>query len=125
MSDSYQTGWSDGYAEGYGCKLADATEPFVPTLQVRPEEVTLVANWLMKTRPTQFRGMDEAIGLARGMLEVASGLRSSPQSNVAELLSIAKRWSALDAGNWHIERYERERTELLVDTRAAIAKATP
>lgn len=40
-----------------------------------------------------------------------------------DLLSIAKRWAALD-GQWHPDRYESEKAELLIDTRTAIAKAT-
>ena len=39
------------------------------------------------------------------------------------LLSIAKRWAALDGGRWLQERYAREKAELLADTAAAIAKA--
>ena len=41
-----------------------------------------------------------------------------------ELLSIAMRWAALDAGAWNGVRHAYEKTELLADTRAAIAKAT-
>jgi hypothetical protein len=41
-----------------------------------------------------------------------------------ELLAIAKRWAALDAGAWHQERYAAEKAELLDNTRAAITKAT-
>lgn len=40
-----------------------------------------------------------------------------------DLLSIAKRWAALDA-QWHPDRYESEKAELLIETKAAIAKAT-
>lgn len=40
-----------------------------------------------------------------------------------QMLDIAKRWAAIDGGAWHVERYEREREELLADTRAAIAAA--
>lgn len=40
------------------------------------------------------------------------------------LLSIAQRWAALDSGDWHPTRWERDRVELLEDTRAAIAAAT-
>jgi hypothetical protein len=40
-----------------------------------------------------------------------------------DLLSIAQRWAALDGGSWHVQRYAREREELLADTRAVIAKA--
>ncbi|RBB97509.1 hypothetical protein C3E97_027725 [Pseudomonas sp. MWU12-2115] len=40
-----------------------------------------------------------------------------------DLLSIAKRWAALDA-QWHPDRYESEKAELLRDTRAIIAQAT-
>jgi hypothetical protein len=40
-----------------------------------------------------------------------------------DLLSIAKRWTALDAGSWHVVRLAGERGELLNDTRTAIAKA--
>lgn len=39
-----------------------------------------------------------------------------------DLLSVAKRWSALDAGSWNVERYAAEKAELLTDTRAIIAK---
>jgi hypothetical protein len=41
----------------------------------------------------------------------------------ADMLSIARRWAALDGGAWHAERYEQEKAELLADTVAAIAKA--
>lgn len=40
-----------------------------------------------------------------------------------ELLSIAKRWAAIDAGNWDIARNAFDKQELMADTRAAIAKA--
>lgn len=40
-----------------------------------------------------------------------------------DLLSIAKRWIALDA-QWHPDRYESEKAELLRDTKAIVAKAT-
>ncbi|WP_312772756.1 hypothetical protein [Pseudomonas rhodesiae] len=40
-----------------------------------------------------------------------------------ELLSIARRWAAVDA-QWHPDRYESEKAELLINTKAAIAKAT-
>lgn len=46
-------------------------------------------------------------------------------ASAPDLLSIAKRWLALDAGSWHPVRYARERAELLADTQAAIAKAEP
>lgn len=47
-----------------------------------------------------------------------------PEDDAApDLLSIAKRWAALDGGAWHAERHAREKDELLADTRAAIAKA--
>ena len=46
-------------------------------------------------------------------------LRAAP-----DLLSIARRWAALDAGAWHADRHTDEKAQLLADTRAAIAKAT-
>ncbi len=39
-----------------------------------------------------------------------------------ELLSIARRWAALDAGSWAVARHANEKAELLRDTRAIIAK---
>ncbi len=39
-----------------------------------------------------------------------------------DLLSIAQRFLALDA-QWHPDRYESEKSELMADARAAIAKA--
>ena len=46
-------------------------------------------------------------------------------ASAPDLLSIAERWAALDGGAWHVERHAREKRELMEDTRAAIAKATP
>jgi len=40
-----------------------------------------------------------------------------------DLLSIAKRWAALDAGGWHPDRCASDKAALIVDTLAAIAKA--
>lgn len=40
-----------------------------------------------------------------------------------ELVSLARRWAALDAGDWHPVRYASERARLLADTRAAIGAA--
>jgi hypothetical protein len=40
-----------------------------------------------------------------------------------DLLSIAKRWAAIDGGDWHMARYVIERERLLNDTQASIAKA--
>lgn len=40
------------------------------------------------------------------------------------LLSIAKRWVALDSGSWNADRHERDKRILIADTRAAIAKAS-
>lgn len=44
-------------------------------------------------------------------------------ASAPELLSIAKRWVAL-GGQWHPDRYESEKEELLTETKALIAKAT-
>lgn len=41
-----------------------------------------------------------------------------------DLLSIARRWAALDGGSWHVERHASDKKELLADTNAAIAKAS-
>lgn len=43
---------------------------------------------------------------------------------IEELVSIAKRWAALDGGSWHPERYMQDRNELITDTRSVLAKAT-
>jgi hypothetical protein len=37
---SYQTGWDDGYAEGFGKMLVDVTEPFNPTPDPRVARIT-------------------------------------------------------------------------------------
>lgn len=42
-----------------------------------------------------------------------------------DLLSIAQRWAALDAGVWLADRYAAEKEQLLADTRAALSKALP
>jgi len=71
----YETGWNDGYAEGYACKLADVTAPFMPAGTA--EEITRVADWLQRNYAETYRGdRPSAIGLARGMIEAA---RSTPE----------------------------------------------
>ena len=50
-------------------------------------------------------------------------LEDSIRAAAPELLSIARRWAALDAGAWHPTRYAAEKKELIADTEAAIAKA--
>lgn len=49
---------------------------------------------------------------------------SKPLVAAPDLLSIAKRWAALDGGSWNVERHAREKSELEADTLAAIRKAT-
>ena len=46
------------------------------------------------------------------------------QAQCDELLSICRRWIAVDAGAWAVHRHAGEKADLLRDTRAAIAKAT-
>lgn len=41
----------------------------------------------------------------------------------AEMLSIIKRWAAVDAGMWHPDRYVADKARLLIDTHALIARA--
>ena len=56
--------------------------------------------------------------------KVEQALREACMQDAArDLLSIAKRWNALDGGAWHPERHANEKERLIVDTRAAIAKA--
>lgn len=68
------------------------------------------------------------IGMASGY-QVKPGDREENEANARlmasspELLSIAKRWAALDA-EWHPDRYANEKARLLQDTKEAIAKAT-
>lgn len=57
-----------------------------------------------------------------GILEHAAN--ANLIATAPDLLSIARRWAALDGGAWHAERHASEKAELLADTLAAIAKAT-
>jgi hypothetical protein len=62
MSDtisSYELGWSDGYAEGYACKLQDVTESFMP--KGSPAEIEAVAIWLQRKYSLYFSDRKEAI----------------------------------------------------------------
>lgn len=72
MSDSqtYDLGWNDGYAEGYACKLADATAPFNPASVAAPEMVERVADYIARKYAAHFNRID-ALGLARAMLKIA------------------------------------------------------
>lgn len=63
--------------------------------------------------PEKYDAKDAAEWLANAQLVVTA----------PDLLSIAKRWAALDAGSWHVDRHAAEKAELLADTRAAIDKA--
>lgn len=49
--------------------------------------------------------------------------RSTEKAVAPDLLSIARRWAALDGGVWNVQRYAIEKAELLADTKAAIAEA--
>lgn len=69
--DRYQSGWGDGYAEGYACKLADVTAPFTPTGTA--EEATRVADWLQRKYARDYSDRAKAIGMARGMIKAARG----------------------------------------------------
>jgi hypothetical protein len=66
---SYQLGWNDGYAEGYGCKLVDVGSPFMPTGTA--EEIEAMADYLMRQHALVFTIRCEAIGVARGMAAAA------------------------------------------------------
>lgn len=69
---AYQSGWADGYAEGYGCKLADATEAFNPVSLAIPHAVEAVADMLLTKYAATFADRPSAIGCARAMLKIAS-----------------------------------------------------
>jgi hypothetical protein len=72
-ASSYQLGWDDGYAEGYACKLADATESFRPASLQAPELVERVADHVARKYAAYFTRGD-ALGLARAMLNIAATL---------------------------------------------------
>lgn len=57
-------------------------------------------------------------------LEAVAAADASLIAAAPDLLALAQRWAALDAGSWHAVRHENEKRELLEDTAAAIAKAT-
>jgi hypothetical protein len=71
MTDRYQLGWNDGYAEGYGCKLVDATEPFNPQHLTAPDIVEAVATMLQRRYASTFPDRPSAVGCARLMLLTA------------------------------------------------------
>lgn len=70
-STSYVAGWNDGYAEGYACKLADATEPFAPASADLPSKIEAAAD-LIQSRYRVYFGSDRpaAIGLARSIVAI-------------------------------------------------------
>lgn len=66
----YTLGWNDGYSEGYACKLADVTEPFMPTGGVA--EIETVADMLQVRLAVIFANdRSGAIGLARSIVMAA------------------------------------------------------
>ena len=73
---SYDLGWSDGYAEGYGCKLSDATEPFAPRSLNKAKAIEAVAARLVSHYGIE---RSEAIGAARGMFRIAREIAGEPE----------------------------------------------
>ncbi|MGC6827861.1 hypothetical protein ACP0H4_11310 [Pseudomonas aeruginosa] len=71
---------------------------------------------LLRGITTISAGSDERIAEAEANTRLISA--------APELLSLAKRWAALDGSAWHPERYEAEKRELLAATNEAISKAT-
>lgn len=59
----YELGWSDGYAEGYGARLVDVTEPFNPP--ANDFQVEAAARWL-HSRLSAHIDYATAIGFVRG-----------------------------------------------------------
>lgn len=68
---------------------------------------------------------DEVASVYRDGIETTDDMRADARLIAAapDLLSIARRWAALDGGSWHVERHANDKKELLADTNAAIAKA--
>lgn len=80
------------------------------------------------TSPASIEGADGNPVCVFGTCEGSGSLyeNSADYSLIAaapELLSIAKRWAALDGGSWHVDRHAREKAELLADTKALISLA--
>ena len=46
--------------------------------------------------------------------------RKAAETAGEKMLTLLRRWSALDGGEWYVERYAREKAELLAETRALI-----
>lgn len=55
-------------------------------------------------------------------IEAANELMDDASEAIVSLLSIARRWVALDAGAWAVDRHASEKAELLAATRALIAQ---
>lgn len=66
--DAYSLGWNDGYAEGYACKLADATEPFRLASATLPDAIERAADYVQRKYAVIFAGdRPAAIGLVRAV----------------------------------------------------------
>lgn len=82
-----------------------------------------------ESAPTEVSRLDTLMACSYGtgtldpqdIVDPATLLPPITRSQVANLLSIAKRWVALDAGSWNVSRHASEKSELLSDTRKAIA----
>lgn len=55
-------------------------------------------------------------------IEGANDLMEDAAEAISGLLSIAKRWIALDGGGWDTERYVRTKAALLEDTRKLVVE---
>lgn len=82
MSKSYALGFDDGYAEGYACKLADATTTFNPSSADLPDRIEEAANHLQRKYAKVFDGdRAAAIGLARQMAKILAGEQATPKGD--------------------------------------------
>lgn len=69
-------------------------------------------------------GIDACCALLNDLAAPGSSPQSpAPSALEAELLSIARRFVALDGGAWNVERHAKAKAELKADALAAITRA--
>ena len=94
-------------------------------------------NWTEHDHPTPEQERDQAKSeqykLSMEVVRLDLALEDNKQASKEELeriteqmsewRSVARRWHALDAGSWHVQRHDAEKAALLEDTRAVIDRA--
>ncbi|WP_272798884.1 hypothetical protein [Sphingobium sp. AntQ-1] len=95
-------------------------EKYSPALKVVAGEGRAIRQFAIQNDTPRFDDFD------RQYVEISGFFGEHSPHTFAEapaLLAMLRRWAALEAGAWHVDRHAAEKTRLMAETRALISKA--